>query len=155
MIQGIIKMCTDAGVFREEYPCSENFFNLEKYKAESGLRMEKILLGLVKLESQRKDRFITSEDLNFLFPEQGANFGGYLVARSIQRGRDHGLPSYVAFDDHNFGETKDGMEDIDCWDHMPDSISHENWDLFSTVYAHLHSIDILVGGLVEESESGV
>ena len=38
MIQGIIKMYTDAGVFREEYPFSENFFNLERYKAESGLK---------------------------------------------------------------------------------------------------------------------
>ena len=89
-------------------------------------------MGLVNQASQTNDRFVTSEVINFLFPEEGANFGGDFVTRNIQRGRYHGLPSYVAFDDHNFGETKDGMEDIDCWDHMPDSISHENWDLFST-----------------------
>ena len=32
------------------------------------------------------------------------------MARNIQRGRDHVLPSYVAFDDHNFGHPRDGME---------------------------------------------
>merc|ERR1719153_778331 len=47
MIQGIIQMYTEAGTYQEEYPLNENFFNLEKYHADSGLGMEKILMGLV------------------------------------------------------------------------------------------------------------
>ena len=61
MIQGIIQMYTEAGVFQEEYPLNENFFNLEKYHADSGLGMEKILMGLVTQAAQTNDRFVTSE----------------------------------------------------------------------------------------------
>merc|ERR1712156_684310 len=60
MIQGIIQMYTEAGVFQEEYPLNENFFNLEKYHADSGLGMEKILMGLVTQAAQTNDRFVTS-----------------------------------------------------------------------------------------------
>ena len=77
------------------------------------------------------------------------------MTRNIQRGRYHGLPSYVAFDDHNFGQPRDGMEDMDCWDHMCDSIPQANWDVLSTINAYLHSIDVFVGGLVEEPDSGL
>ena len=154
MIQGIIQMYTEAGVFQEEYPLSENFFNLEKYHADSGLGMEKILMGLVTQAAQTNDRFVTEEVTNLLFPEEGADFGGDLVARNIQRGRDHGMPSYVAFYDLYFGQPKDDKEDMDCWDHKPDSISQANWDLLSTIYAHPHHIDLFVGGLAEEPVSG-
>ena len=154
MIQGIIQMYTEAGVFQEEYPLNENFFNLEKYHADSGLGMEKILMGLVTQAAQTNDRFVTSEVTNLLFPEEGADFGSDLVARNIQRGRDHGLPSYVAFYDHYFGQPRDDKEDMDCWDHKPDSISQTNWDLLSTIYAHPHHIDLFVGGLAEEPVSG-
>ena len=70
MIQDIIKMYTDAGAFQEEYPLSKSFYNLENYKAERGLRTEKILMGLVNQASQTNDRFITSKVINFLFPEE-------------------------------------------------------------------------------------
>ena len=37
MIQGIIQMYTEAGVYQEEYPLSENYFNLEKYYSDNGI----------------------------------------------------------------------------------------------------------------------
>jgi peroxidase len=116
--------------------------------------MEKILMGLVTQPAQTNDRHVTTETTNLLFPEEGADFGGDLIARNIQRGRDHGLPSYVAFYDFYFGQPKNKNEDMDCWDHKPITISQTNWDLLSTIYAHPHHIDLFVGGLAEDAVSG-
>ena len=144
-------MYTLAGVYEdEEYPLSENYFNLENYYSDSGLGMERILMGLVTQPAQTMDRFATSEITNLLFPEEGDDFGTDLVARNIQRGRDHGLPSYVAFHDHYFGSS----EDMDCWGKKPSSISQANWDLLKTIYEHPYHIDLFVGGLAEDAVSG-
>ena len=153
MIQGIIQMYTEAGVYQEEYPLSENYFNLEKYYSDNGLGMERILMGLVTQPAQTNDRFATDQITDLLFPEEGADFGSDLVARNIQRGRDHGLPSYVAFYDKYFGDSKTS-EDMDCWGHRPSTISEANWDVLRTIYEHPHHIDLFVGGLAETPVSG-
>ena len=153
MIQGIIQMYTEAGVYQEEYPLSENYFNLEKYYSDNGLGMERILMGLVTQPAQTNDRFATDQITDLLFPENGADFGSDLVARNIQRGRDHGLPSYVAFYDKYFGDSKTS-EDMDCWGHRPSTISEGNWDILRTIYEHPHHIDLFVGGLAETPVSG-
>ena len=154
MIQGIIQMYTEAGVYQEEYHLSENYFNLERYHSDNGLGMERILMGLVTQPAQTNDQFVTSEATNLLFPEEGADFGGDLVARNLHRGRDHGLPSYVAFYDHYFGKPTKTEEDMDCWGHKPSTISQEKWDLLKTIYQHPHHIDLFVGGLAETPVSG-
>ena len=56
-----------------------------------------MLKGLANQASQTCDVFATDEVTNFLFKEQDKDFGSDLFARNIQRGRDHGLPSYNSF----------------------------------------------------------
>ena len=154
MIQGIIEMYTLAGDYETNYPLSENYFNLENYHADNGLGMEKILMGLVSQPAQTNDEFVTTEATDKLFPEVGADFGGDLVARNIQRGRDHGLPGYVAFYDEFLGAPKRDDEDMDCWGHKPDTISQAKWDLLKTIYQHPYHIDLFVGGLAEDPVKG-
>ena len=159
MIEGLIQMWTESGEFQEQYFLHENFNNMENYHQDNGAGMERILMGLVTQPAQTMDRFVTSEVTNLLFPETddtGAlqSHGSDLVARNIQRGRDHGLPSYVAFYDFYYGQPKDESEDMDCWDHRPDWISEANWDLLKVIYKHPHHIDLFVGGLAETPVSG-
>lgn len=55
--------------------------------------IEPVLRGLAVQASQAVDVFVTDAVRNFLFGPPGA--GGFdLVALNIQRGRDHGMPSY-------------------------------------------------------------
>ena len=115
--------------------------------------MERILMGLITQPAQTNDRFATDRITDFLFPEEGADFGSDLVARNIQRGRDHGLPSYVAFYDKYFGDSKTS-EDMDCWGHRPSTISEANWDVLRAIYEHPHHIDLFVRELAESPVSG-
>ena len=95
MIQGLIKMLSTSTYGQEkEFQLRDHYFNMENYLLNSGEGMEQLLAGLINQPAQDMDRFVTEEATNFLFPEQGNNFGSDLVARNIQRGRDHGLPGY-------------------------------------------------------------
>ena len=59
--------------------------------------MEKLLKGLTRQASRVCDTFASEDVTNFLFKEENKDFGSDLMARNIQRGRDHGLPGYNSF----------------------------------------------------------
>ena len=81
----------------------------------------------------------------------GADFGGDLIARNIQRGRDHGIPGfccyYQLFVDSNFN-CDDG------WENRYNDISQANWNLLRTIYDKPSDIDIFTGGLAQEPFNG-
>ena len=153
MIQGIIEMCstTNAQVIRS-YPLSENYFNLANYEYENGEGMEQILMGLITQKAQKNDKFVSTETTNKLFPGPMQAFGSDLVARNIQRGRDHSLPGYVEFW-KNFGRQSGDPRDIRCWSDKPKAISQSNWDKLRTLYESPEHIDLFVGGLAENPAS--
>ena len=67
------------------------FFAPERIVLEGGI--EPVLRGLAWQQAQAVDLYVVDEVRNFLFGPPGA--GGFdLSALNIQRGRDHGLPSY-------------------------------------------------------------
>ncbi len=68
------------------------FFAVHVLTVEGGV--EPILRGLASKHAQRVDSMLVSDVRNFLFGPPGA--GGFdLAALNIQRGREHGLPSYT------------------------------------------------------------
>ena len=164
MIQGLIKMFEDilsTDTFNI-YELGQNFFNLTNYELRDGEGMELILIGLMRQKAQSNDRHVSEELTNKLFANSnpfmtstGANItgvGGDLVSRNIQRGRDHGLPSYAAFYKHLHQPADISV--LDCWSNKPKDISLENWNLLKRIYNHPHHIDLFVGGLAEEPYSG-
>ena len=71
----------------------DSFFNPQFVKDDG---IEPILRGLVKGKSEKIDNFVIDEVRNFLFGEPAPMGGFDLPSLNIQRGRDHGLPSYNA-----------------------------------------------------------
>jgi hypothetical protein len=90
--------------------------------------------------AQNVDPHIVDEVRNFLFGEPGA--GGFdLASLNVQRGRDHGLPSY------NHVRRVLGLRPVsDFADINPDPVVQEN---LSLAFANVEQIDLWMGGLSE------
>ncbi len=71
-----------------------------------------------------------------------------LAALNIQRGRDHGIPSYNQIRKYL------GMAPIVSMNERPTEISQENWDILSSVYKYPDDIDVYAAGLSETPASG-
>jgi len=69
-----------------------------------------------------------------------------LVARNIQRAREHGIPSYMKLRQAVLGaaETNERPEEIDP----------STWDRLLAVYGNSDDIDAFTGGLAEQSQDG-
>jgi peroxidase len=124
-------------------PLRDAFFSPQRIIDEGGI--EPLLRGLAAQPCERIDLEIVDDVRNFLFGPPGAG-GLDLAALNIQRGRDHGLPSYndarAAFGFPRAGSFSGISSD-------PDTIA----DL-AAAYATPDDVDLWVGGLAEDLVPG-
>ena len=152
MIQGIIQLFTTTNPRKDEqFVLHDEFRNSSRLSNFEGKGIEKILMGLINQPSQTFDKEVSIEVTNFLFPDEtGKSFGGDLVARNIQRGRDHGLPGfccyYKLYEDENFN-CNNG------WSQRYNGFSPDNWALLQSIYEKPNDIDLFTGGLAQESQT--
>jgi peroxidase len=119
------------------------FFAPQRLIDEGGI--EPILRGLASQVCQNVDPYIIDDVRNFLFGEPGA--GGFdLASLNIQRGRDHGLPSYndvrVALGLRRAMSFEDVSSDSNIQDRL------------AAVYDNVDDIDLWIGGLSEDHLQG-
>jgi peroxidase len=120
------------------------FFTAPHYlQAEEDI--DPILRGLATQAHQAIDPMIVSDVRNFLFGEPGA--GGFdLASLNIQRGRDHGVPSYTAM------RTAMGLPAVSSFAEIsanPDIVA-----ALDRTYHSVDDIDLWVGGLAEDPVAG-
>ncbi len=119
------------------------FFSPSRLIDEGGI--EPLLRGLAAQPSERVDLFVVDDVRNFLFGFPGE--GGFdLVALNIQRGRDHGLPSY------NVARAQMGLAPLRRFAQI--SADPEVQQRLAAVYASPDDIDLWVGGLAEDATGG-
>jgi len=120
------------------------FFNPQIVKDEG---IEPILRGLAVGKSEKIDNFVIDEVRNFLFGEPAPMGGFDLASLNIQRGREHGLPSYNQFRvDLGLGAKTTFLD-----------VTGGDADLaakLASVYASVNDIDLWVGGLSEPAVPG-
>ena len=148
MIQGLIEIKDHRTNEIEREKVSENLFNDENYLATNGV--DNIIYGLTQQPAELMDAKVTPELTNFLFKEKGSDHGGDLVARNIQRGRDHGLGSYLAYRAEFSGKKENVRTHCD----EPDGIKREDWKLVMELYKDPEDVDLFTGGLLENAVSG-
>lgn len=103
--------------------------------------IEPVLRGLASQLHQRIDSTIVDDVRNFLFGPPGSG-GLDLASLNIQRGRDHGLPSYNEVREQlGLG----AVEDFDEISSDPDVQAN-----LASIYDDVGDIDIWVGGLAED-----
>ena len=107
--------------------------------------IEPLLRGLSAQRAQEIDNYLVDEVRNFLFGPPGA--GGFdLASLNIQRGRDHGLPSF------NQVRVDYGLDPVSDFSEIhPDPLVQANLAL---AYATVDDIDVWVGGLAERHLPG-
>lgn len=146
-ITGLIQMISTTTGAVTSYNLRDAFFELTNYLQNNGDGMEQILSGLIQQASLKNDRFVTKDVTDFLFANNG-HPGSDLIARNIQRGRDHGIPGYNDFRDYC------GLPRACSWDQAPSEISSADWTLLSTLYDDPSDIDLFAAGMAETPHDG-
>lgn len=104
--------------------------------------IEPILRGLSLQASQTLDTKANNDLRNFLFGQPGAG-GLDLISLNIQRGRDHGVPSYNAMREALGLEAKSSFADVTSDSDLQQALA--------ATYESVDDIDLWVGGLAEDA----
>lgn len=123
-------------------PLREAFFAPQE-TVEHGI--EPVLRGLSRQRAEALDNFLVDDLRNFLFGPPGA--GGFdLASLNIQRGRDHGLPSY------NDTREQWGLGRATSFSDI--SADAEIAGRLAAAYGSVDDVDLWVGGLAEDPVAG-
>merc|ERR1719305_1460339 len=127
------------------YRLKDNFFQSTLYE----MRMEAILNGMINSKAESVDVNVVEDVTESLFINtHDFSAGTDLVARNIQRGRDHGLPGYNEY------RESCGMSKACSWSSPPSEISAALWDKLSALYEAPSDIDLFSAGLAETPLAG-
>lgn len=128
---------------------ADAFFNPEHLLTVQFGGIEAVLRGLASQRGQEVDPFLVDGVRNLLFGPMGFD----LAALNMQRGRDHGLPSYTAMR-HAMFKDDAGIMNIDDWDDLDGIMMAGAVDLLDDIYDHVDDIDLWIGGLAENHVDG-
>lgn len=128
-----------------EYPLSSIFFNPDVFY-EGSEAPTAILQGLINDLSQMIDRLMSDEITNKLAETTPGN-GWDQAALDIQTGRDHGLPTYVAWRQWCGLSVPENFTDL--IDH-----SNEAQNLLEQIYMDVQDIDLWSGAVSETNVDG-
>jgi peroxidase len=88
MIRDLVNMINSVTGAKSNYRLQDNFFDVTVYVKQ----MEDILNGMTNQRAETMDMNVVTDVTDHLFGNNGRPSD--LIARNIQRGRDHGLPGY-------------------------------------------------------------
>ncbi|XP_043228244.1 peroxidase-like [Amphibalanus amphitrite] len=111
-------------------------------------RIDEYMAGLANANSSEADNYLVDTIRNRLFAPPGAAFGLDLGALNIQRGRDHGLPSYVQW------RRACRLTPVDSFAQLKTVMSPLAVAKLITTYKDLADVDLYVGGLLETPLEG-
>jgi len=106
-------------------------------------QMDGLMKGLLTDHSYSVDPYMSKDITNYLMRKKGQLYGSDLISRNIQRGRDHGLPSYVNYLKYCFGFQVRSWDDIKLF--IPEYIVN----LFKHIYGSYENIDFFIAGVSE------
>ena len=131
------------------------FGDAEFATKDNGQGCEREIEGFCTQPMLASDRYITKELTQNLYNSKkvdnssaSAGKGNDLASINIQRGRDHGIPSYNAV------RAFFGLRAIPNMDSKPDEITEAIWTDFKKVYNDPNDIDLYPGGLTETALPG-
>jgi hypothetical protein len=128
----------------DKIPLRNAFFNPDFLK-NNPANVDYLIHGFLFQQAQEVDNMIVDDVRNFLFGPPGAG-GLDLASLNIQRGRDHGFPSY------NSVRMAYGLPAAEDFSNISSDPSVQ--EALATVYASPDVVDLWVGGLAEDHVEG-
>jgi peroxidase len=110
--------------------------------------LHRIIRGMASQRTLRRDEFMSPELTNHLFQSGSFPFGMDLAAINIQRGRDHGIPSYVEW------RKPCGLSEIRTWEDLDSIVGPKSANRIRRAYDRVEDIDLFVGGISERPVIG-
>lgn len=151
LIQDKFSRFTNAGRITGQAELKEmTFRTVEAYNTQQG-GLESILLGLVSDRPSKCDTHFGNTLQNHLFEirlSDGSRIAVDLAATNINRGRDHGIPSYNEY------RAFCGLPRATSFDDLADTISFDRIQEIARVYENVNDIDLYIGGLSEIPRNG-
>ncbi|MFP4121402.1 MAG: peroxidase family protein [Coleofasciculus sp.] len=144
MLSSELQRINNDGTSAGSISLRDSFFNTQEI-TDNGI--DSLLLGLASQKSQTIDALLVDDIRNFLFP---AGTGGLdLAAVNIQRGRDHGLPSY------NEARRGLGLGGYTSFDQITSDaeIAQRFRDIYGTSDGqdNIDLVDLWIGGIAEDA----
>ena len=119
-------------------PLVDAFFNNSHFLENGGT--DPILRGLLATPAREVDEFLNSVLTNLLFASNATSHGFDLASLNIQRGRDHGLASYLTW--KQWAKRECNLES--------DFRNELTMVRLLQTYGSLNNVDLFVGGLAEQ-----
>uniref|UniRef100_A0AAR5Q3E0 Peroxidase n=3 Tax=Dendroctonus ponderosae TaxID=77166 RepID=A0AAR5Q3E0_DENPD len=121
-----------------------NYFNNPGLLRQNGV-LDALSRGLTTQASQRLDIFFADDLINQLYTN--GKFGFDVLSFDLQRGRDHGLPSYASY------RTLCGLRETNSFIDFLDVMKEQDILALQRVYASPQDVDLIIGGLLEKPKS--
>lgn len=121
-------------------PLRESFFNRQSINFYG---IEPTMFGLIGNQSNEVDNSFAEAIARHLFARPGEHFTHDLLALNIQRGRDHGTPSYGTF------REVCGLSKLKTWSDLNGIMLPETISRFQKVYKDPNEIDLFAAGVSE------
>ncbi|XP_050296413.1 peroxidase-like isoform X2 [Anthonomus grandis grandis] len=104
--------------------------------------LDALTVGLATQPSQQLDIFYADDLINKLYTN--GKFGFDVLSFDLQRGRDHGLPSYMKF------RQLCGLKAANGFSDFLDDMTEEDVLALQQVYSNAQDVDLTIGGLLEK-----
>ncbi|KPM07265.1 peroxinectin-like protein 6 [Sarcoptes scabiei] len=142
LVQKYYRLRNDRNQDYREYEMHKIFNNPSHIYGNGAL--DDLIRGVLFHKSERFDSIFTEDIKNLLFAQQNQRFGLDLMAINIQRGRDHGIPTY------NQIRFICGLKPFNSFREMRNSLQDRNdWQHLERTYSHVNDIDFWIGGTLE------
>ncbi|KAG8226514.1 hypothetical protein J437_LFUL006904 [Ladona fulva] len=140
LIQGTFELTSEKRCPFKSYWLRD--FYMRPGKIEKGDNLDALLRGTSTQACQAPDRHFV-KDITLFLMRNRLPFGDDLEATDVQRGRDHGLPSY---NDMRF---YCGLRRATIFEDFLDVMSEKNVLRLKSLYRHVDAVDFFVGGSLE------
>jgi len=121
---------------------------LRPFDVYQGGTCDQYLAGFMNQVSQAVDDSMTQELTNHLFQDSQNNWGADLASLNMQRGRDHGVPSYNAFREFC------GLKRARSWSELSNAFTNDTLRKYQEIYASPDDVDLWSAGISERPVTG-